>query len=558
MKWSIKYIVSALPFLFTACSGDWLDLDPSTSVTSDNAIQSLEDAKTALNGIYRIASEHSYYGDNYLYYADCRGEDVQARIDKGPGRRVSPYYLFNVAADDAFNITRVWNQPYIVIHQANSLIEKIDNGNVQTSDTQEIARIKAEALAMRGLALFDLTRLFGMPYTLDNGASLGVPIEIKTELPTHQPSRNTVAECYNQVIKDLTEALPNLVTTKSDGHQNVWSVKALLSRIYLYMNDNENALKYAQEVINNGGLYTLFTHDEYTSVWGKDFNSESLFEFYFTLTEPSGGSGGEGAPMVYADNVKDWNNLVLTKDFLDLLGEDPDDVRHALCRLPQKPDEDILPTGSTGHPKYLTKYPGKTGDVLTGNPQDNDLCIIRLSEIYLNAAEAAFKLGKRSEALGYLNQIVSRANPNKSVSDSELSLERILKERRKELVGEGHAFFDYMRNNIPVIRKGGWHLPQLPTDAQVINASDPRVALPIPQSEIDANPNIVQNKRNQQEKGNGIKTIPLFLVSLISFSRSVAPNPTAPRSHRPVSPYLLSPIARPPIITGNQIPRCQD
>ena len=57
---------------------------------------------------------------------------------------------------------------------------------------------------MRGLALFDLTRLFGMPYTLDNGASLGVPIEIKTELPTHQPSRNTVAECYNQVIKDLT------------------------------------------------------------------------------------------------------------------------------------------------------------------------------------------------------------------------------------------------------------------------------------------------------------------------------------------------------------------
>ena len=57
MKWSIKYILSALPFLFTACSGDWLDLDPSTSVTSDNAIQSLEDAKTALNGIYRIASE---------------------------------------------------------------------------------------------------------------------------------------------------------------------------------------------------------------------------------------------------------------------------------------------------------------------------------------------------------------------------------------------------------------------------------------------------------------------------------------------------------------------
>ena len=162
MKWSIKYIVSALPFLFTACSGDWLDLDPSTSVTSDNAIQSLEDAKTALNGIYRIASEHSYYGDNYLYYADCRGEDVQARIDKGPGRRVSPYYLFNVAADDAFNITRVWNQPYIVIHQANSLIEKIDNGNVQTfkhSSYRNISCAVKRSINYFQIALFFIKRL---------------------------------------------------------------------------------------------------------------------------------------------------------------------------------------------------------------------------------------------------------------------------------------------------------------------------------------------------------------------------------------------------------------
>lgn len=57
--------------------------------------------------------------------------------------------------------------------------------------------------------------------------------------------------------------------------------------------------------------------------------------------------------MVYADNVKDWNNLVLTKAFLDLLGEDPDDVRHSLNRLPEKPEEDILPEGSKGYPKYL-------------------------------------------------------------------------------------------------------------------------------------------------------------------------------------------------------------
>ena len=499
MKKIYLSIVAAVSLMFVSCTADWLNTDPSTAVPSDDAIKNIDDAQVALNGIYRLASAHSYYGDNYLYYADCRGEDVQARINKGAGRRVSPYYFFDVTAGDNFNITLVWNQPYKVIHQANSLIEKLDAGNAGNAKPEEVARIKSEALAMRGLALFDLTRLFGMPYTLDNGASLGVPIEIQTTLEDHVPERNTVAQCYEQVLKDLNDALGGLTKEKHDAYMNYWSVKALLSRVYLYMNDNENALKCAEEVINdNGGIYRLFTHDEYPSVWGKDFNSESLFEFYFTMSEPSGGSGGEGAPMVYADNVKDWNNLILTKAYLDLLNEDPEDVRHVFPHLPENAVADTLPVAAKGQPKYLIKYPGKSGSVTdavsTVNPQDNDLCILRLSEVYLNAAEAAFKIGNTEKALTYLNAIVTRANPAKSVTSADLSLERILKERRKELVGEGHAFFDYMRNGKSVDRSGGWHLT-MPEDARVIAPSDPRVALPIPQTEIDANPNIVQNPR---------------------------------------------------------------
>ena len=106
MKRIFIYIFAATSFFYSSCSGDWLNLNPSTSVTSEQAIRTLEEAQIALNGIYRIAASHSYYGDNYLYYADCRGEDVQARISKGPGKRVSPYYEFNVTADDALNITR--------------------------------------------------------------------------------------------------------------------------------------------------------------------------------------------------------------------------------------------------------------------------------------------------------------------------------------------------------------------------------------------------------------------------------------------------------------------
>ena len=75
-----------------------------------------------------------------------------------------------------------------------------------------------------------------------------------------------------------------------------------------------------------------------------------------------------------------------------------------------------------------------------------------------------------------------------------MAIPQLTEERRKELVGEGHAFFDHMRNGKSVDRSGGWHLT-MPEDARVIAPSDPRVALPIPQTEIDANPNIVQNPR---------------------------------------------------------------
>ena len=78
MKKFYTYILILMTLGSSSCSESWLDLDPSTSIQTPEAIRTLEDAQSALNGIYRLASAHSYYGDNYLYYGDCRAEDVQA------------------------------------------------------------------------------------------------------------------------------------------------------------------------------------------------------------------------------------------------------------------------------------------------------------------------------------------------------------------------------------------------------------------------------------------------------------------------------------------------
>lgn len=498
MKRVYIYMLAALALLSSACSADWLDLDTSNSVESDKAMTTLDDLKIALNGIYRLSSAHSYYGDNYWYYGDCRAADVQARVTKGDGKRVSPYYEYNVLASDNLNVTLPWNAVYKVIRQINNLIQKIESGKIETDDTHEMDRIKSEALVLRGLSLFNLTRMFGMPYTNDNGFSPGVPVETAPADPAHRPSRNTVAECYEQVIRDMNDALSGLTKDKSNGYINYWAAKALLSRVYLNMGDYQKAYDAATDVINNnGGLYQLYSYEEYPAVWGKDFSSESIFELYITLSEPSGGTGGEGAPMVYANETSvDWNNLILSEDYLDLLNEDPDDIRHSFTEKSVIDHNTGLPAAAMDQRVYLTKFPGKNGD----DPKTNDICIIRLSEVYLNAAEAGLKLGgdKLETARGYLNAIISRrtTDTGREIKAGQFTLDEVLKERRKELVGEGEVFFDYLRNGIAIERKGSWHLETLKAaNAQRIEPTDPRIALPVPQSEIDANPNLEQNQR---------------------------------------------------------------
>ena len=490
-------IALTISSLFSACSNSWLNVNPSTAVPQGQAMNTLEGMQAALNGVYRQTSQHSYYGDNHWYYGDCRATDVQARVINKS--RIVPYYTYNVQPTDNNNVVLPWNRPYLVIRQANNLIQAI-NQYPSEKITPEIQNIKAEALALRGLALFNLTRMYGMPYMNDNGASLGVPIETTPQTPDHRPARNTVAKCYTQVITDFEDAIKlGISKEKKDGHINYWGVQALLSRVYLNKGDYKNAYACATDVIeNNGNNYQLYNQENYSKIWGQDFQTESIFELFIDTNEPSewgGGTGGEGAPSVYEDITDEsgWNNLILTDDFLTLLNEDPQDVRHCIAKKSAIENNEKLPEAARNQPVILTKFPGKNGDVKT-----NNICIIRLSEVYLNAAEAGLKEGGASAQQGmkYFNELVAKRTSNtaQQVEAAQFTVERILKERRKELIGEGLIYFDYLRTQTPIERKGQWHLDLKNYDAVTILHTDPRVALPIPQNEIDANPNINSKK----------------------------------------------------------------
>jgi len=471
---NIFYFLLILPLFFISCSEDWLDVKPTTQVLSQEAIKNIQDADYAVNGIYSTLQNYEYYGARMQYYADVTGDDMQAT---GTNKRSSQYYMMVSSTDDTYR--SLWELPYKVIRYSNNILSQIDALIVTPTDTAQKNDLKGQALVLRALALFDVTRVYGSTYLKDNGASLGGCIITTVVGPEYQPTRNTVNECYNQIIKDLTDAIPLLKVTKNDGKINRWGAKTLLSRVYLYKGDNPNALIQSEEAIT-GALangYRLWTNTEYASAsaaWKSRFTPEVLFEVVNTVSDRAGNDG-----IGYLMWSGGYNDIVLTSAFLTLLEEDPLDVRLKITKL-------ITTSSSfnTTRPIYLLKYTGSDTDVRNAN-----IPVLRLSEAYLNAAESAVKTGDNVKAINYLQAIVKRANPAKSVTGT-VTLASVIKERRKEFVGEGHRQFDALRNNETLVRSGGWHISNLIPEVQSYTRDYFHAILPIPRYEINSNPNL--------------------------------------------------------------------
>lgn len=483
----------ALVASLSSCVNGWLDVTPGNQVSAEEAVTTSADLSSVRAGMYQMLKGTSNFDDYYtarmIYYGEVRGEDMQS--DKSGSRSEVCYNMTYSTADNA---PKMWQTPYIVIGRANRIIEAAESGQLTDAESQAaiIAQYKAEAKVVRALAHFDLVRIYGKTYTAPGApASYGVPVVTKVLDSNDQLSRNTVQEVYTQVVKDLTEAIDSeaLVDDQLVGYINVWAAKALLSRVYLTMGENQKALDVAEEIINDSP-YDLWSNSEYIASWSKmsgTHSKEMIFEI--TITGSTDWTDREGIAYLY--NEDGYADIVTTKKFLDMLNEDPNDVRHGLFLAPLKKDYKAT-YGTT--PVFLNKFPTEGLTDL----RYNNVPLLRLSEVYLNAAEAAVKLGGAAniaKAEIYLNAIINRANPAKSVATADVTLANVLKERRKELIGEGHRFFDALRNNETVVRyttagkdgDQGFHA-SLKEEARSFNRDFYKTLLPVPQEEIDANP----------------------------------------------------------------------
>ena len=473
--------VIVLLTLSTSCS-DFLNTGPTDRIPSD-MVTTLADAGRVVNGLYSRMKWEDYYGSTMLAMGELRADDIRS-ITQTSG--YTSIYQYNFSTNVS-NYSGVWTRCYNILLNANTLLNNIDNFPTNGQADIELKNdIQGQAYAVRALCHFDLSRMYGYPYQMDKGASLGPVIADNVIAQGTSLPRSTVKEAYDLVIQDLTQALTLLSKSRNHGHFNYWAAKALLARVYLYMGDYDNAFKHADELITTvGATYSLIPNDEYIDSWADPDSDETLLELL--VTAQSNLNGNYGVDLYfYAINHEGGfvgGYIVPTTALIDLLQEDPDDVRGQMIKT--------SPVGRI----WLSKFPGNS--IVPSNPNMHNPVLLRLSEVYLIASEAAIMKSStdQGKANQYLNAIRKRANPNASTITA--TVDEVLKERRKEFAGEGHRFFDLSRLGRTIDRSAPDNVLPVNNEYMVVNPWDKvkfyKVVLPISSTERGANPLAEQN-----------------------------------------------------------------
>ncbi len=465
---------------FTSCD-DFLDMQPTNSANSEGAVATVADAEVAMNGVMSAMTSSVYYGRNLFMYGDAKGGDLTIY---SAGRGLDALYSFNHTPTSG-SYSGFWSRGYYCILQVNSLLDNIQK--LETGGTQEdFSYIKGQALTLRALFYFDLVRIYGLPYNY-NKDSYGVPNITEPLSAMAQPTRAKVSENYAQIVQDLTEGaqLMSNNKTRQNGYVGYYANIALQARVKLYMEEYSGALAAAREVIECGE-YSLYKPESWVESWSRQFGSESIFELGITTEESDLGTGSLGFYLMRYGRVKNAQGWFLASDyFLNRLGEDPTDIRWGIMDNDEYwYDTKIERRGA------CYKYMGGTdlpGDGKATNTAVN-IKILRLSEMYLIAAEAALHSGDKEAAAGYLNSIRSRAPQLAPATAESISDDMILDERSKELFGEGHRFFDMMRMNRRIEYNDDFQNVPISQREKSIDRTFYKVVLPIDMDEINANP----------------------------------------------------------------------
>ena len=462
IKINSLFIALAMIVSLGACKKEFVDVTPKGQFLTENYYADQAQAYSALVGVYDGIRKNSGGFENMITMMNAGSDDNVAggggATDGAGIQGFSNYTLTSTIMPASF-----WNDHYQGIFRANTLLAKLPN---TTMDANLKARYVAETKALRALYYFNLVRMFkNVPLILEPLSATNM----------YEVTQATPVAVYTQIEKDLTEAiavLPSTVALSTEaGRLSKGGAQALLGKVYLYQ--NKGTLAAAQFADVNGptpggtSIYGYKLLTSYSSLWvfSNKFNTESIIEVGHSAAGNSDwgwwGSGrDEGntinimvGPRSYSRPVgstapalpSGWSFNVFTQDLYDAIKLDPrfGATVFDLKALQTAGQADYIGGyQNTGY--FLNKFLPRQADVRTGggaqelNFQQNSY-VIRLADTYLMEAEALGGSGARAQAL--LDAVRARVG----LGSVPVSLAAIKAERRLELAGEGHRFFDLVR-----------------------------------------------------------------------------------------------------------------
>jgi len=458
--------------IFNSCSEELVQ-NPNDSFSPETFYQSVEDFETATRGIYEAFLEGTYYGGSFLSRPDITTDNV---ILAQSGRHSNQWiHEWRYTANDDWDAMYA---PYMVVNRSNLILEYID----KLEDGPVKSNFMGEARAARAIALFDMLRVYCKVPTQsgDANGSLGMPIITGTD-PAVQELRPTVADSYQYVIDELEAAKGLVNSDNGSGRLNKDAVNAMLSRVYLYAGNYPAAVSAA----NNVGA-SIASIANFVGVWTDSNNDGILFKIDQDQTLDGISIGVEWSQSIGNLIVPEY---VMEFDLFNLYVTD--DIRKDAYIL----SADDANGNSYNAIKKMYGEPGQTN----GNV---DAKVIRVAEVYLNKAEAYYRMGSNeTNALNALNALRANryANYVPGTETGAALLDAIKLERRLELFAEGHRMFDLKRWNEPIVRSAtngefddGTGSP-VPAAYRNLPAGDYKFQFPIPQREINIFPEFQQN-----------------------------------------------------------------
>lgn len=442
-----------------------LNQQPITAKSLANFLTTETEVEEYINAVYGTLQSNGLYGLYLPALGEIPSDNTFDEVPANDGGMYGQLDQFTTVASNGM-LSDFWKNSYQGIQRSNTVLNRIE-GIAYGSPSVKQAR-KGEMHFIRALLYFNMVRVFG-----------DVPLVIKETTNPNEffgQGRNSKDLVYTQILSDLTNAIQELpATTSTPGKAIKTAAQSLMGKVYLTQGKFAESKAVLTEVIASGRHQLLPDPAEIFSLTNKN-NNEIIFAVQFS-SGINGNSEGSSAyqqfsPSGTISGAKGHN--LPTKSFYQLYI--PSDKRRTA----------YVGLTSAGIP-FSTKLKASATTPVDGG---SNVVVLRYADVLLMLAEDENELGNPENAKTYLNLVRKRAGLPDATQQTQGDVRAAISlERRLELIGEGHRWFDLLRTGTAIQVMNAWFTAQNITT----RITERDLLQPIPQDQIDTDPAIKQN-----------------------------------------------------------------